>query len=343
MSGEPYRYPTHDSFSSPGSERSGFMDPLVSIVIPVYNMEAFVKKCVESIAAQSYSNWEIILVNDGSKDHSAAICRDIAEKHPHITLINQENSGVSIARNTGMQSAAGKYLLFLDADDLLPEYALAVLVEAAEQSNSDMVIGKIYADEKIPVGIFEGDTFLEKILEDNPIGYYSCRILYKREFVRDISFPKGFTCSEDSYFVFTCALKLPKVAVIDKQVYIYYKNPNSSTRSNFTEKKYTDICVLLEKKEDTIKAKYPRLLPLFYHSKVKIQMMLLDNLARTRGRWAREKEKETLNRFHESKAYFHADLPYARAPLYRILSANLFFLYKIFISLKMAAKRLLRR
>lgn len=319
------------------------MNSLVSVIIPVYNMESFVRKCVDSVISQTYTNLEIILVNDGSKDHSLEICQEIADQYSHVHLINQENGGVSVARNTGMLHATGKYLMFLDADDQLPENAVKVLVEVAEHHNTDISIGRIYADEVIPIGVFEGEDYLRLVLEDNPVGYYACRILFRREFVHDVTFQKGFVCSEDSFFVFECALKMPKVVTIDEQVYIYYNNPNSASRSSFSAKKYNDICTLLDKKETAVRENYPYLLPLFYHLKVKTQMMLLDNLSRSKGSGFRKKEKESLARFHEAKAYFRPELPYSKALLFKILSGNMFWCYKLFNRLKITVKQIIRR
>ena len=124
------------------------MNPVVSVIIPVYNMEQFLNACVDSVLSQTYPSLEIILVNDGSKDNSPAICEEIAKEHHQVVLIHQENRGVSVARNTGMQQATGKYLMFLDADDRLPEGAVKALIEAAEQNNADMTIGRIYPNGK---------------------------------------------------------------------------------------------------------------------------------------------------------------------------------------------------
>ena len=319
------------------------MSSLVSVIIPIYNMEQFIERCIQSVLSQRYNDLEIILINDGSNDNSASICDKFAKNYPNIIFINQENKGVSSARNIGMQIATGKYLTFLDADDFLPPNAIYALVEAAEKVDSDMAIGKIAETEQIPIGVFEGMDFLIKVLEDNPIAYYSYRILYKRTFVQDVDFPEGFGCGEDSYFVFECALKQPKVITIREQVYVYCANQNSATRSSFTVKRYNDVCNLLNKKEIIISEQFPELIPLFYHLKVKIQMMLLANLSLAKGESFRQKEKDTLVRFNEIKNYFRSDLPYSNECYYRVLSNNMYYMYKIFRNIKRNIKRILRR
>ncbi len=320
------------------------MDFFVSVIIPVYNMERYLEDCVLSVLSQNYENVEIILVNDGSKDNSLDICNTLASKRENIRVIDQENSGVSVARNTGIAAAQGKYLLFLDADDKLatPD-AIRALTQAAEENHADLAIGRYTQKEEIPIGVFTGEEFLIKALEDHPITYFVWRILFRREFVANISFEKGFICGEDSYFNFCCALKNPRVVTVNDVVYSYTVNRNSATRSSFTQKRYEDICALLLKKEVVIKESYPHLLPLLYHLKTKIQMMLLTNLMYAKGKYFRQKEKETLCRFKEAKSYFQPSLPYSNSSYYAILSRNLYYPYKLWCKLLRFAKRLIKR
>lgn len=319
------------------------MSGLVSVIIPVYNMKNFIKNCVDSVLSQTYKNIEIILVNDGSEDNSLSVCKAIAKDNSNIVLIDQQNQGVSVARNVGIEVAKGDFLTFLDADDTLNPQALEKLVSSAQKYDSDITIGKIHENEKIQSGILEDKDFLVKILEDNPVGYYSCRILYKRTFVKDIRFPEGFGCGEDSYFVFECALKKPKAVVIEDHVYNYYVNENSATHSCFTDKRYKDICELLSKKEKTISVYYPEYLSLFYHLKTKIQMMILSNLCFYKGPENHRKEKETLKCFDEVKEYFRPELPCSNVSFYRVLSKGMYYPYKCYSRFRKMIKSILRR
>lgn len=305
------------------------MEPRVSVIIPVYNAEKYLEACLHSVISQEYKNIEIVIVNDGSKDRSGEICAKIASKNKNIILVNQENAGVSAARNHGIALAKGEYVTFLDSDDLLPEKAVQVLMETAQQSNADMVIGRLTDYEKLPIGVFEGEDFLEKVLEDSPVGYSACRILYKRALIQDVKFPEGYGCGEDSFFVFLCAMKMPKVVTIDQQVYVCISNPESATRSSFTMKRYRDVNYLYEEKEKMIKEKYEKFIPLVYHLKVKIQMMLLANLINAKGKEFREKEKETLRKFNRYKSYFRPDLPSSNGRFYQIIANGLYYPYKI--------------
>ncbi len=319
------------------------MNPLISVVIPVYNMGDFIQPCVNSVLNQTYTHFEIIIINDGSKDNTESVCAKLADENSNIILFNQENQGVSVARNKGMELSKGDYVIFLDADDTMPANALKDLLEAAKKHNSDMTIGKISPNEQIPIGVFEEEEFLVKCLEDNPIAYYSCRILYKYEFLCGISFEKGFSCGEDSYFVFECARKRPKVATIDKCVYSYTRNLNSVTRSAFTIERYDSLYQLLDKKESIILSYFPQYLDLFYHLKVKTQMMLLTNFASVKGNKLKKEETETWARFNEFKTFFRAELPYSNSSLYNFLIKKGYRRYKLYRRFTLFVKHILKR
>ena len=114
--------------------------PLVSIIVPIYNAQDHIARCVESIRRQTYQNLEILLLNDGSKDVSLEVCRMYAKVDPRIVLIDKANSGVAATRNMGLREAKGKYLQFVDADDTIQPYATELLVRHAEESGADLVI-----------------------------------------------------------------------------------------------------------------------------------------------------------------------------------------------------------
>ena len=116
--------------------------PLVSIIVPIYNAQDHIARCVESIRRQTYQNLEILLLNDGSKDVSLEVCRMYAKVDPRIVLIDKANSGVAATRNMGLREAKGKYLQFVDADDTIQPYATELLVRHAEESGADLVIAQ---------------------------------------------------------------------------------------------------------------------------------------------------------------------------------------------------------
>lgn len=140
--------------------------PLVSIIVPVYNAADHIARCIESIRRQTYRNLEIILLNDGSKDVSYAVCQSYAGIDRRIVVIDKNNSGVSATRNLGMQEAHGKYFQFVDADDFIQPYATELLVQKAEASHADMVIAH-YNRIEPPVSLPKTmrDTVVERVLD----------------------------------------------------------------------------------------------------------------------------------------------------------------------------------
>ena len=138
--------------------------PLVSIILPVYNAQSHLNRCLGSICAQQYEDLEIIVINDGSKDQSLPVCEEFRKKDSRILLVDKANSGVSDTRNLGLKLASGKYVQFVDSDDYIaPDYT-ARLVEAAEKSGADLVISPYTM--VIPAGASKPEQVLEKIQDD---------------------------------------------------------------------------------------------------------------------------------------------------------------------------------
>lgn len=139
----------------------------VSIVIPVYNVEGYLQSCVDSILSQSYRNFELILVNDGSKDSSPAICDEYAKMDSRVVVIHKENEGPSRTRNRGIEEAKGDYLMFVDSDDILVEGTLEKMINAMDQSNADLCICGYER--------FRGDWSLPSSLTTEPLQIYKDR------------------------------------------------------------------------------------------------------------------------------------------------------------------------
>ena len=126
--------------------------PLVSVIVPVYNVYPYLRDCVQSVQAQSYQNWELLLVDDGSTDGSGELCDELAVEDGRIRVFHKPNGGLSDARNHGMHHARGEYFCFLDSDDLLPENALEKLVGLCEQHRADVAMGQLLQFETEPSG-----------------------------------------------------------------------------------------------------------------------------------------------------------------------------------------------
>ena len=135
------------------------MQPMVSIIVPIYNAEQYLRRCVDSILNQEYTDYELLLVNDGSTDASGDICEEYGDQDPRVIVIQKENTGVSDSRNRALDRARGKYLQFLDSDDWITPDATKLLVRSAEQSGCDMVI----ANGSNPENLYS-------ILDGQPVG-----------------------------------------------------------------------------------------------------------------------------------------------------------------------------
>ena len=211
----------------------------VSVIVPVYNVEKYLKKCIKSICNQSFRNIEIILVDDGSSDNSPAICDEIAKEDKRIKVIHKANSGVSSARNCGINASDGDYIMFVDSDDWLPADSIELLYYAIKKDSSDFCAGSVCSI--WPRGnivydmpylntpcedLEQMDTFIGK-LNRGP-----CAKLYKRRIIEDfnISFDEGIKYGEDAMFVYTYLGKCKAVSSINNNVY-YYNNLNLVTAS----------------------------------------------------------------------------------------------------------------
>lgn len=208
----------------------------LSIIVPVYNVEQYIRPCMESIFNQGLddSDFELILVNDGTRDNSFGVISDIIESHQNIRILEQENSGPSIARNNGIKSAKGQYLMFVDSDDLLVNYSIAKLLDIAIERSVDLLVGDYLrlTEKQIVKGkynIHPGDiinerTGYELFLEHlNPHECYVWRILYRRDFILENSllFIEHSYCFEDIPFVQECYLKANRCVTVNSTVYIY--------------------------------------------------------------------------------------------------------------------------
>ncbi len=223
--------------------------PLVSVMIPVYKVEKFICRCIDSVIGQTYKNLEIILINDGSPDRCGEICDDYAKKDKRIRVIHQKNQGVSAARNAGLEIAVGQWLYFLDSDDYISSPAIEKMVRAAEKGHHDIVIGGYYivTSDKKTVSRSENwektDDLTEirrKILIDE-LPNFVCGKLYKRELWKNVRFPLH-QLAEDMYVNGELFFTAESACVIPDPLYFYSReNENSLSRgsdvSNFIKMK----------------------------------------------------------------------------------------------------------
>lgn len=223
---------------------------LISVIIPVYNVEDYLHYAIESLGKQTYKNFEIILVNDGSTDDSGKLCDDYSEKYSNVRVFHKENGGLSDARNFGVQKAKGEFITFLDPDDYLEAYSLELLASVQKQHNCDIVSTRVKATELYNVYsnhslteediknviVMDRDVFLEEAFYDKVATVSACGKLYRKS-ILEIPFPKG-RIYEDLYIISEHVEKANKIVHIPIQIYNYYKRQGSIVNSKFTSKQY---------------------------------------------------------------------------------------------------------
>ena len=218
---------------------------MISIIVPVYNVESYLDECIQSIVSQSYNNWECILINDGSTDKSGEICDTWANKDHRIHVIHQSNQGVSTARNTGIQYAKGEFITFIDSDDWIEPNMYEAMYSVATQQDADIVICG-YADEYVKRAevynndnktvIYTQDEAIERLIYDNEIRSYLWDKLFRREILGD-EMPKG-RIFEDYAIMPRWFANAKKIVSLHVPLYHYRQRRGSTIYSDPAKNRY---------------------------------------------------------------------------------------------------------
>lgn len=220
------------------------MNELISIVVPVYNVEKYLNICMESILKQTYSNIEVILVDDGATDCSGQMCDHYAEQDERVKVIHQKNGGLSDARNNGITQARGKYITFIDSDDVVSSELVAYLYNILKENDVDIAICDpvhCYPNQKI---VFEQETFnrvydpedaIAEMLYQKSFLVAAWGKLYRKEYFEEIDFPHGMLF-EDSAVMYKLFDKAQKIVYGNAKLYGYIHREGSITTKKFSKR-----------------------------------------------------------------------------------------------------------
>lgn len=250
------------------------MNNKISVIIPIYNVEKYIHECIDSVRNQTYTNLEIILVDDGSTDSCATICDEYAKKDSRIRVIHKENGGLSDARNAGLEIATGKYIGYVDSDDYIALDMYEHLYNACEENEAEIAVCRFHTfTDKIQLcenvvnrnKVYNSKGILLAYIDESVeelITPSAWSKLYRRDCIQGLQFPKGKLC-EDIVYTTKAFYNAKKVVYVDRELYFYRNRPGSimteksviNRRIREEIEQYEDrIAFLKEKKEDKLVA-----------------------------------------------------------------------------------------
>lgn len=283
--------------------------PKVSVVVPVYNVEKYLEKSVATIQNQTLKDIEIVLVDDGSKDNSGKICDELARKDNRIKVIHQKNSGVSVARNTGVKNSSGDYIGYCDADDTCDEDMFEILYNNAVNNNADIsIIGNktVYIDGKIGYVngtekkyLLNSEEAIKMLLSRKSIAIGVWCKIFKRELCEQVEFEPGRAIGEDKYYTFEMMRKAKVIYYDDVCKYNYILRLDSAMMGDFSAKKFDSI-YFTEKIYHTVEREYPDIIKEAYVALCFSRMMILRSLGRS--------SKENLKKFESERRQIEKEI-----------------------------------
>lgn len=244
------------------------MEEKISVIVPIYNVEKYLDRCIESILKQTYKNIEIILVDDGSTDNSGKMCDQFAKRDNRIKVIHKKNGGMSDARNVGLDFVSGEYIAFVDSDDWISPVMFERLYSILKKYKTEIVVCEpIYAYETyIDEQQFSGKSFelskrkaIELLIEDRKFRSVVWNKLYARRLWADIRFPKG-KHYEDVHIVYKIYDMCETISFLDQGLYYYFQRSQSIVHSTNFES-HMELVHAVEERAKFLKLKYPDMTP----------------------------------------------------------------------------------
>ena len=275
------------------------MNDTISVIVPVYNVAAYLPACIRSICAQTYSQLEVILIDDGSTDDSGTLCDKFAENDYRIKVIHQQNGGAASAKNAGLRAATGDYLAFVDSDDYLEPDAYSFMMEKMQQYAADVVrcgFQEVYTDsvvnrtDHLLMEVNTPEEFLGKFTTDWTCGLLWDK-LYRRELFEGIFFEEGHRI-DDEFFTYQGLLRAKRIVTIPKVIYSYRKRKSSVMSSADSQKKIIlDKLEYAEKRREKVIAVFPQLKKIYDDHYANFLLLLCRDAYITENSMARIKKQ----------------------------------------------------
>ncbi len=318
------------------------MNDLISIIVPVYKVEKYLNRCVDSIINQTYKNLEIILVDDGSPDNCPKICDEYAKKDDRIKVIHKENGGLSDARNAGIKIANGKYIGFVDSDDWISVDFYSELYKLLTKYDADIAIcdfirtddnEKIIINNKNKIeNVYTQEQYLERYFKVGyqTTEYYAWNKLYKKSLMSEEQYPKGLT-SEDVLGTYKAILKSERIAKTNEKLYFYRYN-NQSITGKFTNKDF-DLIQIWDKVIEYTNKFAPKYYKYAILNRKRINFTLLFRMAKHYSIEELKNQKITIKLLEElkkdKKILLKSDIALSRKIIIILFCQNYYFFAKI--------------
>ena len=242
------------------------MGEKISVIVPVYNVEQYLERCVDSIISQTYTNLEIILVNDGSTDNSGKLCDELAKKDERIRVIHKENGGLSDARNRGIDEAESDLVGFIDSDDYIDSDMYEVLLKNLNNTDADLSMCALYdvynntAEAQVTnkeTWKLSSEQAIKMVMEAKILSVTAVNKLYRKSLFTDLKFEVG-KIAEDAFIMIKLLDKCEKIVATNEKKYYYVHRENSITTQKFSTK-FLNVIEAYEQNSNIISEKYPKL------------------------------------------------------------------------------------
>ena len=242
------------------------MDEKISVIVPVYNVEQYLERCVDSIINQTYTNLEIILVNDGSTDNSGKLCDELAKKDERIRVIHKENGGLSDARNRGIDESESDLVGFIDSDDYIDSDMYEVLLKNLNDTDADLSMCALYDvyNNTPEAQVTNKETWklsseqaIKMVMEAKILSVTAVNKLYRKSLFTDLKFEVG-KIAEDAFIMIKLLDKCEKIVATNEKKYYYVHRENSITTQKFSTK-FLNVIEAYEQNSNIILEKYPKL------------------------------------------------------------------------------------